>query len=373
MSERGPWKTSTAYSWTIVVFDSSGAAVTGLLNAGFTTKQLAKDDANSAVSVTVTEIDSANLPGWYKVTYTPNATGHWVCRVAHPTYNTRGWLDEIQVGSRGFLDDLDITNLDAAVSSRLSTASYYIRSNTAQAGAASTITLDAAASATDSFYNKGLLVILSGTGAGQARWITGYVGATKVATVDSAWLTNPDATSVFGIIPKNLAGQLLDAAITTRATPAQILATPANLLATDGTGRVTVGTNADKTGYSLAVTPLTLAQIVNGVWDELQSGHVTAGTFGKLMGFLDAAISSRAAPSDVPSAATIAALVWSLAGAIDGTITPEKALTYVFAAVAGVSAGEPAGAEDTFKGPSGTIRLRSTYDSDNNRTGTTLA
>jgi hypothetical protein len=43
----------------------------------------------------------------------------------------------------------------------------------------------------------------------------------------------------------------LDAAVTTRATPAQILATPANLLATDGSGRVTVGSNADKSGYAL--------------------------------------------------------------------------------------------------------------------------
>lgn len=45
---------------------------------------------------------------------------------------------------------------------------------------------------------------------------------------------------------------------------------------------VTVGTNNDKTGYRLSATG------VDDIWDETQSGHATAGTFGK---FLDEAIS----------------------------------------------------------------------------------
>lgn len=44
----------------------------------------------------------------------------------------------------------------------------------------------------------------------------------------------------------------LDAALSTRATPAQILATPANLLATDATGRVTVA------GYATGQDPASL-------------------------------------------------------------------------------------------------------------------
>jgi hypothetical protein len=77
---------------------------------------------------------------------------------------------------------------------------YAIRANTAQAGAATTITLDASASATDDFYNNDLLFITGGTGAGQARFISDYVGSTKVATV-STWVTNPSSDSVFCIIP----------------------------------------------------------------------------------------------------------------------------------------------------------------------------
>lgn len=76
-----------------------------------------------------------------------------------------------------------------------------IRSNTAQAGAAGTITLDAAASAADDFYNDAIIFITGGTGVGQVRRIRDYVGATKVATIVPAWATNPDNTSTFAILP----------------------------------------------------------------------------------------------------------------------------------------------------------------------------
>lgn len=79
-------------------------------------------------------------------------------------------------------------------------ASGIIRRNTATAGASTTITLDASASATNDFYNNATIVLLSGTGLLQFRNITDYVGSTKVATVDRAWTTNPDATSVFVIL-----------------------------------------------------------------------------------------------------------------------------------------------------------------------------
>ncbi len=74
-----------------------------------------------------------------------------------------------------------------------------VRSNTAQAGASTTITLDASASAVTDFYKNSLVVLTGGTGVGQGRYITAYNGTTKVATV-SAWATNPDVTSTFAII-----------------------------------------------------------------------------------------------------------------------------------------------------------------------------
>ncbi len=75
-----------------------------------------------------------------------------------------------------------------------------IRSNTAQAGASGSITLDASASAVDDFYKSTWILITGGTGVGQAREITGYTGSTKVATIVS-WATTPDNTSTFAILP----------------------------------------------------------------------------------------------------------------------------------------------------------------------------
>lgn len=79
-----------------------------------------------------------------------------------------------------------------------------IRKSTAQAGGNTSITLDASASATDDYYVGGMVFLESGTGALQARIITDYVGSTKVCTVDRAWATNPDNTSVFRVFPGSL-------------------------------------------------------------------------------------------------------------------------------------------------------------------------
>jgi len=75
-----------------------------------------------------------------------------------------------------------------------------IRSGTAQAGNAATITLDASASATNNLYVGCTIVLVSGTGAGQARVITNYNGTSKIANVDRNWTTNPGAASVFAIM-----------------------------------------------------------------------------------------------------------------------------------------------------------------------------
>lgn len=73
------------------------------------------------------------------------------------------------------------------------------RTGTAQAGASTTITLDAGAVATDDIYNGATITITSGTGAGQTRIISDYVGSTKVATVSTSWTTTPNSTSVFSV------------------------------------------------------------------------------------------------------------------------------------------------------------------------------
>lgn len=74
--------------------------------------------------------------------------------------------------------------------------------DTAQAGGASSITLAAGASATDDAYKNMTVRLTGGTGSGQERKVTAYNGTTKVATVDPAWTTNPDATSTYSVIDR---------------------------------------------------------------------------------------------------------------------------------------------------------------------------
>jgi hypothetical protein len=75
-----------------------------------------------------------------------------------------------------------------------------IRAGTAQGGAAQSITLDASASATTDAYVGHPVRIIAGTGSGQGdRTGTAYNGTSKVLTVNAAWLTTPDNTSVFQI------------------------------------------------------------------------------------------------------------------------------------------------------------------------------
>ncbi len=131
----------------------------------------------------------------------------------------------------------DMTSALASLSAILAlSTSQYSRTGTAQAGAASTITLDASASASNDYYNYQLVLLVSGTGAGQARFITAYVGATKVATMNRNWVTNPDSTSVFVIFP------------------------------------------FDQVPGASAPTA---AQVADAVWDELRGDHTTSGTFGQ--------------------------------------------------------------------------------------------
>lgn len=111
-----------------------------------------------------------------------------------------------------------------------------IRTGTAQAGAAGSITLDASASAVDDFYKNALVVITAGTGANQCRTVSGYTGSTKVATITPNWGTNPSSDSVFFILP---------------------------------------------TGAIAGATAPTAGEVADAVWDEARAGHVSAGTFGE--------------------------------------------------------------------------------------------
>ena len=81
----------------------------------------------------------------------------------------------------------------------LTTTSAKHDTGTAQAGTSTTITLKAASSSTNDFYNGLYITITGGTGSGQIRIVEDYVGSTKVVTVDRAWTTTPDSTSTYSL------------------------------------------------------------------------------------------------------------------------------------------------------------------------------
>lgn len=78
-----------------------------------------------------------------------------------------------------------------------------LHTGTAQAGGAQSITLASTASSSNGRYVNGVVVLTGGTGAGQISQITGYVGSTRVATIADTWVTQPDATTTYDVIPSD--------------------------------------------------------------------------------------------------------------------------------------------------------------------------
>lgn len=78
-------------------------------------------------------------------------------------------------------------------------SNYRDYTGTAITGGASSITLPSDASPYDDYYNGMAIEILAGTSVGDVRYITDYDGTTKVATINTAWASPVDATSVFEI------------------------------------------------------------------------------------------------------------------------------------------------------------------------------
>lgn len=148
---------------------------------------------------------------------TPDVSGWWDYSTATPTFNTArrssmttrtlaaGDLDpddfEIEPVSELQAEFVRIPYVTRGVDGqRVFREQLSGDAGTAQSGSTSTtIKLRAGASFSDDAYNNLTIQIISGTGAGQTRTITDYVGSTKVATVSSAWTTTPNNTSVYKI------------------------------------------------------------------------------------------------------------------------------------------------------------------------------
>ena len=138
-------------------------------------------------------------------------------------------------------------------------------------------------------------------GAGQARVISGYVGSTKVATVDRAWITNPDNTSVFTVI----------------ATDSAKLNSSLEIVAASVTGNV---------GGSVASVSGNVGGNVTGSVGSIGTGGITSGSFAS------GAINAAAIASSAITAAKFAA------DAIDSNALAASAVTEIQSGLATSSA-----------------------------------
>ena len=101
------------------------------------------------------------------------------------------------------------------------------------------------------------------------------------AAIEAAILNEGDATALLAAISAKVEEFLINdgdatatlSAIATACATA-ILSTPANKLATNGSGEVTAA--------NFIAAP-TVADIADGVWDELLAGHATSGSSGKIL------------------------------------------------------------------------------------------
>lgn len=179
-------------------------------------------------------------------------------------------------------------------------APIQMRSATAQAGAAGTLTLDSSAVAVDDYYNNMVLYLDGGTGSGQVRMITDYVGSTKVASVTPNWTTTPDSTTTFKVYLVE-AQQLATLAGVTH-TGAVI---PTVTTTTTATNVTTVNGLAAGviTAASIATNAIDADAIAADAVTEIQSGLATAAALTTVDDFLDTEIAAILAAVDTEVAA----------------------------------------------------------------------
>jgi uncharacterized protein YaiE (UPF0345 family) len=199
---------SLYFAWP--TFDSSGASVTRTVNG---TVSVYKNDntTQSTAGVTDTE-DFDTLTGihWVKIDTSADAT-----------FYAAG--NDFTVVLSGATIDGQTVN---AVLGHFSVENRFRgegRRAVAQAAGATSLTLDASASATTDFYKGWTFEIVDGTAAGLSGLCTAYNGGTKVATIDPTWATTPSGTPAFlgfpGPMPATVAqiqsGLATEAAVTT--------------------------------------------------------------------------------------------------------------------------------------------------------------
>lgn len=163
------------------------------------------DNNNGAVSTvkpTTTTTSTVELSDGYKWKFMYNISAADALKFLTTNYipvktltsdDSSAQWDVQQAASNGTLEAVLVT---AGGSGYISTNGTIALVNSAA------ITLAGSASGTDDIYNGSTIYIRSGLGAGQLREVVNYVGATKVATLNSAFTISPNTSSEYFVGPK---------------------------------------------------------------------------------------------------------------------------------------------------------------------------
>lgn len=103
----------------------------------------------------------------------------------------------------GDLLQVDVEQIDgsADAAERLAQQLDALETGTAQGGGSAYIDLASGTSASDDQFNNHVAFIVAGTGAGQQRLVDDYVHSARRCSISPNWFVNPDATSVYLLVP----------------------------------------------------------------------------------------------------------------------------------------------------------------------------
>lgn len=234
----------------------------------------------------------------------------------------RNILDYVGATKVATVDKAWRTNPDSTTTYVVQPGAYSpsVNEGIAQAGAATTITLNSGASAVDSTYNGQWVFIRAGTGTDQARMVTGYVGATKVATVSHAWATNPDSTSIYAMLPagrvQGVEGAVTGSVASVTGAVGSVTGLTASNLDTTVSSRM--ATYTQPTGFLAATFPTgTVANTTN----------ITAGTITTVTNLTNAATAGDLTATMKTSVTTAATAATPIAASVTGAVGSVTGLT----------------------------------------------
>lgn len=198
------YKNKASQKLAIYVHDT-GADAPKTGDAANITAQISKDGGACAATndTNPTELDATDAPGIYLFDLTQAETNADLVIVSAVSSTSDVSIEPVIVYTEPEMraaNAVQISGDSTAATNAKNGWTGLVTTGIAQTSTSTTITLASGASSTDDFYNLAAISIVSGTGAGQTRQITDYVGSTKVATVDTAWATNPSSDSVYQII-----------------------------------------------------------------------------------------------------------------------------------------------------------------------------